>query len=137
MNTGSGAIPSPRTSPYPPGSDYVAAGAPNGQLPDYGQTGYVQFPPSCESWAPTIPAPTAVPSNVSSPSPPSSVGPDDFAAVNGAAGGHYLHTSAPMMPSSSTMGLRGGEEIKMEYVDGNGMSPTRLFNQLPGRDRRN
>lgn len=120
LSTGSGAIPSPRTSPYPPGGDYVAAAA-NGQLPDYSQAGYVHFPPSCEAWAATIPAPapapSAIPSNVSSPSPSSSVTPDDFTS----AGGHYLPTSAPMMPSSSSMGLRGGEEIKMEYVDGNGM----------------
>ena len=127
MSTGSGAIPSPRTSPYPAGGDYVAAAAAaNGQFADYSQAGYVHFPPACETWTATIPAPApaaAIASNVSSPSSTPAGTPDDLsAAVNGAAAGHYLPTSAPMMGSSSGMGLRGAEEIKMEYVDGNGMS---------------
>jgi hypothetical protein len=114
MSTGGSAISSPRTSPFPAG-DYAPASSQ--QLHDYVQAaaGYVPFPAGCEAWASTIPAAT-VPSNVSSPS--SSVEPEDFTT-----GGQYLPTSAPMIPSPNMNGhLRAGEEIKMEYEDGNGMS---------------
>lgn len=134
LSTASGAIPSPRTSPFPTG-DYVHASS-AGQLPDYAAAaaaGYVHFPPSCEAWTATIPAPVQQQqqqhSNVSSPSP-SSVGADDFATS-----GQYLPTSAPMMPSSSMANaLRTGEEIKMEYEDGNGKSPPLPFYSLLSKE---
>jgi hypothetical protein len=116
MSPGGSAIPSPRTSPFPAG-DYAPAS--NQQLHDYNHAaaaGYVPFPANCETWAATIPAAT-VPSNVSSPSS-SSVGAEDFTTA--APGGQYLPTSAPMIPSPNLNGhLRVGEEIKMEYEDGN------------------
>ncbi|KAH7121940.1 bZIP transcription factor [Dactylonectria estremocensis] len=102
LSTGSGAIPSPRASPFPSG-DY-------GSLPDYSQQ-YVPLPNNCESWANTVP----VPSNVSSPS--SSANTDDY-------GAGYIPTSVPtsMLPSnntsSSSISVVGGhKDIKMEYED--------------------
>ncbi|KAF5679817.1 hypothetical protein FHETE_708 [Fusarium heterosporum] len=103
LSTGSGAIPSPRGSPYPSG-DYSP-------LPDYGQQ-YV-LPNNCESWASTVPCP--VPSNVSSPSSSA----DDYSAG-------YIPTSVPtsMLASSNTsssnvsaVGHSHKEVIKMEYED--------------------
>lgn len=107
LSTGSGAIPSPRTSPFP-NNDYNNAG----RIPDY-NTGYVPFPNNCETWAASVPTPT-VPSNVSS---PSSSHTDEYTS-------HYLPTSAPMIPSSSN--LPTAEQVKMEYEDGNGMSHSTL-----------
>ncbi|KAH7132829.1 bZIP transcription factor, partial [Dactylonectria macrodidyma] len=102
LSTGSGAIPSPRASPFPSG-DY-------GSLPDYSQQ-YVPLPNNCESWANTVP----VPSNVSSPS--SSANTDDY-------GAGYIPTSVPasMLPSNNTstssISVVGGhKDIKMEYED--------------------
>ncbi|KAF4976832.1 hypothetical protein FZEAL_6573 [Fusarium zealandicum] len=103
ISTGSGAIPSPRDSPFPSG-DY-------GSLPDYGQQ-YVPLPNNCESWASTVPCP--VPSNVSSPSSSA----DDYSAG-------YIPTSVPasMLPSnntsSSSISAVGHHKdvIKMEYDD--------------------
>ncbi|KAF7538118.1 hypothetical protein G7Z17_g12695 [Cylindrodendrum hubeiense] len=101
LSTGSGAIPSPRASPFP-SSDYAS-------LPDYGQQ-YVPLPNNCESWASTVP----VPSNVSSPS--SSANTDDY-------GAGYIPTSVPtsMLPSNNTsnsnISAGGHKDIKMEYED--------------------
>jgi hypothetical protein len=113
LSTGSGAIPSPRGSPYPSG-DYSP-------LPDYGQQ-YV-LPNNCESWASTVSCP--VPSNVSSPSSSA----DDYSAG-------YIPTSVPtsMLPSnntsSSSISAVGHahahkDVIKMEYedVDSHGTEP--------------
>ncbi|KIL95794.1 hypothetical protein FAVG1_00532 [Fusarium avenaceum] len=103
LSTGSGAIPSPRGSPYPSG-DYSP-------LPDYGQQ-YV-LPNNCESWASTVSCP--VPSNVSSPSSSA----DDYNAG-------YIPTSVPtsMLPSNNTssssisaVGHAHKDVIKMEYED--------------------
>ncbi|KAH6987257.1 hypothetical protein EDB80DRAFT_881690 [Ilyonectria destructans] len=109
LSTGSGAIPSPRASPFPSG-DY-------GSLPDYGQQ-YVPLPNNCESWANTVP----VPSNVSSPS--SSADTDGY-------GAGYIPTSVPtsMLPSNNTstssISAVGHKDIKMEFedVDHHGMKP--------------
>lgn len=101
LSTGSGAIPSPRASPFPSG-DY-------GSLPDYGQQ-YVPLSNNCESWANTVP----VPSNVSSPS--SSADTDGY-------GAGYIPTSVPtsMLPSNNTstssISAVGHKDIKMEYED--------------------
>jgi len=102
LSTGSGAIPSPRASPFPSG-DYCS-------LPDYSQQ-YVPLPNNCESWANTVP----VPSNVSSPS--SSANTDDY-------GAGYIPTSVPtsMLPSNNTSSssisaVGGHKDIKMEYED--------------------
>ncbi|KAH8684171.1 hypothetical protein BGZ61DRAFT_550048 [Ilyonectria robusta] len=101
LSTGSGAMPSPRASPFPSG-DY-------GSLPDYGQQ-YVPLPNNCESWANTVP----VPSNVSSPS--SSADTDGY-------GAGYIPTSVPtsMLPSNNTstssISAVGHKDIKMEYED--------------------
>ncbi|KAM5361153.1 hypothetical protein ACJZ2D_013298 [Fusarium nematophilum] len=104
LSTGSGAIPSPRGSPFPSGG--------YDSLPDYGQQ-YVPLPNNCESWASTVPCP--VPSNVSSPSSSA----DDYSAG-------YIPTSVPasMLPSSNTSSSSinaavGGHKdvIKMEYDD--------------------
>ncbi|CAM1501171.1 Fc.00g103330.m01.CDS01 [Cosmosporella sp. VM-42] len=108
LSTGSGAIPSPRTSPFPSG-DYNS-------LPDYGQQ-YVPLPNNCESWANTVPCP--VPSNVSSPS--SSANTDDYNAG-------YIPTSVPtsMLPSSnnSTTNVNAvaHKDVKMEYEEVDGRS---------------
>jgi hypothetical protein len=104
LSTGSGAMPSPRTSPFPSG-DYNS-------LPDYGQQ-YVPISNNCESWANTVP----VPSNVSSPS--SSANTDDYSAG-------YIPTSVPtsMLPSSNNsttnVNVVAHKDVKMEYeeVDG-------------------
>lgn len=103
LSTGSGAIPSPRGSPFPSG-DYSP-------IPDYGQQ-YVPLPNNCESWASTVPCP--VPSNVSSPSSSA----DDYSAG-------YIPTSVPtsLMPSNNTssssisVGHAHKDVIKMEYED--------------------
>lgn len=108
LSTGSGAIPSPRTSPFPSG-DYNS-------LPDYSQQ-YVPLPNNCESWANTVPCP--VPSNVSSPS--SSANTDDYSAG-------YIPTSVPasMLPSSnnSTTNVNAvaHKDVKMEYEEVDGRS---------------
>jgi hypothetical protein len=103
LSTGSGAIPSPRGSPFPSG-DYSP-------IPDYGQQ-YVPLPNNCESWASTVPCP--VPSNVSSPSSSA----DDYSAG-------YIPTSVPtsLLPSNNTssssisVGHAHKDVIKMEYED--------------------
>jgi hypothetical protein len=104
LSSGSGAIPSPRGSPFPSG-DYSP-------IPDYGQQ-YVPLPNNCESWASTVPCP--VPSNVSSPSSSA----DDYSAG-------YIPTSVPssMLPSNNTsssnisaVGHSQKDVIKMEYED--------------------
>jgi hypothetical protein len=105
MSHSAGAIPSPRTSPFPSGS-YAAHGP--AALPEYGP-GYVPFPNRCEPWTSQVPA-TSVPSNVSSPS--SSVA-DELSAS-------YMTTSAPttMMHSPSGAVLPSHDDIKLEYDDG-------------------
>ncbi|KAM0186393.1 hypothetical protein ACHAPI_011689 [Fusarium lateritium] len=118
LSTGSGAIPSPRGSPYPSG-DYSP-------LPDYGQQ-YV-LPNSCESWASTVSCP--VPSNVSSPSSSA----DDYSAG-------YIPTSVPtsMLPSNNTssssisaVGHGHKDVIKMEYEDVDShVSRRRISSQQP------
>ncbi|KAL4723776.1 hypothetical protein ACLX1H_009420 [Fusarium chlamydosporum] len=104
LSSGSGAIPSPRGSPFPSG-DYSP-------IPDYGQQ-YVPLPNNCESWASTVPCP--VPSNVSSPSSSA----DDYSAG-------YIPTSVPtsLLPSNNTssssisaVGHGHKDVIKMEYED--------------------
>ncbi|KAM6524668.1 hypothetical protein FALCPG4_010276 [Fusarium falciforme] len=102
LSSGSGAIPSPRGSPFPSG-DYSS-------LPDYGQQ-YVPLPNNCESWANTVPCP--VPSNVSSPSSSA----DDYSAG-------YIPTSVPasMLPSNNTStssinAVGHKDVIKMEYEE--------------------
>ncbi|KAI8666724.1 hypothetical protein NCS57_00898600 [Fusarium keratoplasticum] len=102
LSSGSGAIPSPRGSPFPSG-DYNS-------LPDYGQQ-YVPLPNNCESWANTVPCP--VPSNVSSPSSSA----DDYSAG-------YIPTSVPasMLPSNNTStssinAVGHKDVIKMEYEE--------------------
>ncbi|KAM0428140.1 hypothetical protein ACHAPT_007040 [Fusarium lateritium] len=103
LSSGSGAIPSPRGSPFPSG-DYNS-------LPDYGQQ-YVPLPNNCESWASTVPCP--VPSNVSSPSSSA----DDYSTG-------YIPTSVPasMLPSNNTSTSsisavgHNKDVIKMEYED--------------------
>jgi hypothetical protein len=104
LSSGSGAVPSPRGSPFPSG-DYSP-------IPDYGQQ-YVPLPTNCESWANTVSCP--VPSNVSSPSSSA----DDYSAG-------YIPTSVPtsLLPSnntsSSSIGAVGHghkDVIKMEYED--------------------
>jgi hypothetical protein len=113
LSSGSGAIPSPRGSPFPSG-DYNS-------LPDYGQQ-YVPLPNNCESWASTVPCP--VPSNVSSPSSSA----DDYSAG-------YIPTSVPasMLPSNNTStssinAVGHKDVIKMEYeeVDHHGTIPQGL-----------
>lgn len=103
LSSASGPIPSPRTSPFPAG-DFAPS-----SLPEY-TPAYVPFPGNTEAWAATVT--TSVPSTVSSPT--SSSTPDEYVAP-------YLPTSAPMMSSPTSNGLRQGQEIKMEYEDGNGM----------------
>lgn len=69
------------------------------------------FPNNTESWASGVT--NSVPSTVSSPA--SSGTPDEYVAP-------YLPTSAPAgLISPTGNGHRGGQEIKMEYEDGNGM----------------
>ncbi|KAH7114693.1 hypothetical protein EDB81DRAFT_299941 [Dactylonectria macrodidyma] len=68
LSTGSGAIPSPRTPPFPSG-DYIPP------PPDYSQQ-YVPLPINCGSWANTVPCPIF--SNISSPS--SSANTDEYNA---------------------------------------------------------
>ncbi|GKU20631.1 hypothetical protein FLAG1_06295 [Fusarium langsethiae] len=105
LSSGSGAVPSPRGSPFPSG-DYSP-------IPDYGQQQYVPLPTNCESWASTVPCP--VPSNVSSPSSSA----DDYSAG-------YIPTSVPtsLLPSNNTssssigaVGHSHKDVIKMEYED--------------------
>ncbi|VUC25300.1 unnamed protein product [Clonostachys rosea] len=103
LSTASGPITSPRTSPFPT-SDFGSSG----QLPEYAP-GYVPFPNNTESWASGVT--NSVPSTVSSPA--SSATPDEYVTP-------YLPTSAPAgLISPNGNGHRGGQEIKMEYEDGN------------------
>ncbi|KAF4450619.1 hypothetical protein F53441_6280 [Fusarium austroafricanum] len=106
LSSGSGAIPSPRGSPFPSG-DYSP-------IPDYGHQ-YVPLPNNCESWASTVSCP--VPSNVSSPSSSA----DDYSAG-------YIPTSVPtsLLASNNTSstsisavghGHNHKDVIKMEYED--------------------
>ncbi|KAM0421724.1 hypothetical protein ACHAPD_000162 [Fusarium lateritium] len=104
LSSGSGAVPSPRGSPFPSG-DYSP-------IPDYGHQ-YVPLPTNCESWANTVSCP--VPSNVSSPSSSA----DDYSAG-------YIPTSVPtsLLPSNNTssssigaIGHSHKDVIKMEYED--------------------
>ncbi|KAH7161931.1 hypothetical protein B0J13DRAFT_600706 [Dactylonectria estremocensis] len=100
LSTGSGAIPNPRTSPFPFG-DY------NTPLPNHSQQ-YVPLLNTCESWANTIPCP--VPSNISS---PPSAGTDDYNAG-------YIPTSVPtsMLPFNNSKTIVNAllyKDIKLEY----------------------
>jgi hypothetical protein len=126
LSSGSGAIPSPRGSPFPSG-DYSP-------IPDYGQQ-YVPLPNNCESWASTVPCP--VPSNVSSPSSSA----DDYSAG-------YIPTSVPssMLPSNNTsssnisaVGHSQKDVIKMEYedVDSHGKIPQPQLHHVPPEQRTN
>lgn len=118
-----GAVNSPRTSPYPP-ADYANSTSAT-SLPDYA-SGYVayghpapsshaqgQAPSNCENWVAAVSA--SVPSNVSSPS--SSV--EEYTT-----GPAYIPTSAPnpMVQSPAVGSIRVHDDIKMEYEDGNGTS---------------
>ncbi|KAK1579530.1 uncharacterized protein LY79DRAFT_592810 [Colletotrichum navitas] len=80
----SGAVPSPRSSPYPSNGDYNV-------MQELGPS-YVPMPDASESWGPGIPV--SVPSTVSSPS--SSANTDEY-------GAGYIPTSvpAPMMDARS------------------------------------
>lgn len=113
LSAGSGAIPSPRGSPFP--GDYNS-------LPDYGQQ-YVPLPNNCESWASTVSCPA--PSNVSSPSSSA----DDYNSG-------YIPTSVPasILPSNSTsassISILGHKDIvKMEYdeMDHHGTTPRGFY----------
>jgi hypothetical protein len=126
LSSGSGAIPSPRGSPFPSG-DYSP-------IPDYGQQ-YVPLPNNCESWASTVPCP--VPSNVSSPSSSA----DDYSAG-------YIPTSVPssMLPSNNTsssnisaVGHSQKDVIKMEYedVESHGKIPQPQLHHVPPEQRTN
>ncbi|CAI0642938.1 unnamed protein product [Colletotrichum noveboracense] len=89
----SGAVPSPRSSPFPSNGDYNV-------MQELGPS-YVPMPDASESWGPGIPV--SVPSTVSSPS--SSANTDEY-------GAGYIPTSvpAPMMDARSI-------PSKMEYDD--------------------
>ncbi|KAL0942140.1 uncharacterized protein CTRU02_200026 [Colletotrichum truncatum] len=89
----SGAVPSPRSSPFPSNGDYNV-------MQELGPS-YVPMPDASESWGPGIPV--SVPSTVSSPS--SSANTDEY-------GAGYIPTSvpAPMMDARSI-------PAKMEYDD--------------------
>ncbi|KAF6819503.1 hypothetical protein CSOJ01_01246 [Colletotrichum sojae] len=89
----SGAVPSPRSSPFPSNGDYNV-------MQELGSS-YVPMPDASESWGPGIPV--SVPSTVSSPS--SSANTDEY-------GAGYIPTSvpAPMMDARSI-------PAKMEYDD--------------------
>ncbi|OHW99426.1 bZIP transcription factor [Colletotrichum incanum] len=97
----SGAVPSPRSSPFPSNGDYNV-------MQELGPS-YVPMPDASESWGPGIPV--SVPSTVSSPS--SSANTDEY-------GAGYIPTSvpAPMMDARSI-------PAKMDYddVDSGGWSP--------------
>ncbi|KAH7112002.1 hypothetical protein EDB81DRAFT_848930 [Dactylonectria macrodidyma] len=114
LSTGSGAIPNPRTPPFPSG-DY------NTPLADYSQQ-HIPLPNNCESWANTVPCP--IPSNISSPS--SSANTDDYNAG-------YIPTSVPIsMPpsnnSNTNVNALSHKDIKLEYkeVESHGTGPHRL-----------
>ncbi|KZL68011.1 bZIP transcription factor, partial [Colletotrichum tofieldiae] len=89
----SGAVPSPRSSPFPSNGDYNV-------MQELGPS-YVPMPDASESWGPGIPV--SVPSTVSSPS--SSANTDEY-------GAGYIPTSvpAPMMDARSI-------PAKMDYDD--------------------
>lgn len=89
----SGAVPSPRSSPFPANGDYNV-------MQELGPS-YVPMPDASESWGPGIPV--SVPSTVSSPS--SSANTDEY-------GAGYIPTSvpAPMMDARSI-------PTKMDYED--------------------
>lgn len=113
----SGALASPRASPYPPG-DFAAPAATSAPLPaDYSQ-GFVPFTAPANSvessWATPVSAP--VPSNVSSPCSSTA---DDYMP-----GPSYLPTSAPNpIVAAPTAGLSAAHDgIKMEYEEANGTS---------------
>ncbi|EEY18190.1 conserved hypothetical protein [Verticillium alfalfae VaMs.102] len=91
LSSVSGAIPSPRSSPFPASGGYSG-------MPELGPS-YVPLPDASESWGPGV----SVPSNVSSPS--SSANTDEY-------GGAYIPTSipAPMMEARSV-------PAKMDYDD--------------------
>ncbi|EQB47614.1 hypothetical protein CGLO_13221 [Colletotrichum gloeosporioides Cg-14] len=95
----SGAVPSPRSSPFPSNGDYNV-------MQELGPS-YVPMPDASESWGPGIPV--SVPSTVSSPS--SSANTDEY-------GAGYIPTSvpAPMMDARSI-------PSKMEYDDVDSVIP--------------
>ncbi|KAH6874213.1 hypothetical protein B0T10DRAFT_588127 [Thelonectria olida] len=107
LSTGSGAIPSPRSSPFPSGYN---------SLPHYSQQ-YVPLPNDYESWVSTVPCPIS--SNVSSLL--SSANTDDFNAG-------YIPTSVPtsMLPSNSNSNSNNSntdvntlphKDTRVEYED--------------------
>jgi hypothetical protein len=101
LSTGSGAVHSPRSSPFPQ-ADYSP-------LPDYSPQSYVPLP-NCEPWSSQV-----VSSTVSSPTS-SAANPDEYGAA-------YIPTSVPssMLPSnnssSSNVTLSSTKSVKAEFDD--------------------
>lgn len=108
LSNASGAMPSPRTSPFPTG-EYSST--PPTSMPDYTQQQqFVPQPSNIEVWTAGVPNP--VHSNVSS---PTSSAADDFGPTSAPA---YIPTSMP----SNVVNGGNGKGIKLEFDD-------RLFNQ--------
>ncbi|KAK1717135.1 hypothetical protein BDP67DRAFT_542375 [Colletotrichum lupini] len=106
----SGAVPSPRSSPFPSNGDYNV-------MQELGPS-YVPMPDASESWGPGIPV--SVPSTVSSPS--SSANTDEY-------GAGYIPTSvpAPMMDARSIpakMSEYDDVDSVVEFVSNSGVLPT-------------
>ncbi|KAJ0349399.1 hypothetical protein COL26b_005171 [Colletotrichum chrysophilum] len=106
----SGAVPSPRSSPFPSNGDYNV-------MQELGPS-YVPMPDASESWGPGIPV--SVPSTVSSPS--SSANTDEY-------GAGYIPTSvpAPMMDARSIPSKMEYDDVDsavVEFVSNPGVLPT-------------
>ncbi|KAJ0324844.1 hypothetical protein COL5a_007613 [Colletotrichum fioriniae] len=107
----SGAVPSPRSSPFPSNGDYNV-------MQELGPS-YVPMPDASESWGPGIPV--SVPSTVSSPS--SSANTDEY-------GAGYIPTSvpAPMMDARSIPAKMSEyddvDSAVVEFVSNSGVLPT-------------
>ncbi|KAI9150406.1 hypothetical protein HJFPF1_10172 [Paramyrothecium foliicola] len=103
LSTGTGAVHSPRSSPFPQ-ADYSP-------LPDYSPQSYVPLPSSCEPWTSQV-----VSSTVSSPTS-SAANPEEYGAPA------YIPTSVPssMLPSnnssSSNVTLSSTKSVKNEFDD--------------------
>ncbi|KFA81972.1 hypothetical protein S40288_04401 [Stachybotrys chartarum IBT 40288] len=99
-STGSGAMPSPRTSPFPSGpGDYAP-------LPDYNRGHFVQVTSNPDSWhsAPTSAVSNTVASSV--PSPSSSVPADEYYVPSGP-------VPAAMIPSGSSSSSRSSSNSRL------------------------
>ncbi|KAK1715064.1 uncharacterized protein BDZ83DRAFT_655862 [Colletotrichum acutatum] len=109
----SGAVPSPRSSPFPSNGDYNV-------MQELGPS-YVPMPDASESWGPGIPV--SVPSTVSSPS--SSANTDEY-------GAGYIPTSvpAPMMDARSIPG-KMSEYDDVDSVAGSHLSSSSVVSSSP------